>query len=112
MVGFWMSLAAVSLTVVLAALHVKQRWASTSGAAALTGMSAVLVAFVVIGTLIEGGMHNAAWLMDDPGALWFGIFTAFGCFVLGALRAAPWLIAQIHAAEPDGSAPTAASSRA
>ena len=102
MVGFWMTLVAVSLMVVLVALHVKQRWASTSGAAALTGMSAVLVAFVVIGTLIEGGVHNAAWLRDDPGALWFGIFTAFGCFVLGAATATPWLIAQAHAAESDG----------
>jgi hypothetical protein len=79
------------------ALHVKRGWAPTSGAAALTGGTGVLIAFVVIGTLVEGAVHDAAWLRDDPYALWFLIFTAFGCFVVGAAKAAPWFIAQAAA---------------
>ena len=49
---------------------------------------------VVIGTLLEGALHNAAWLRDDPFAVWFGIFAAFVAFMLGALGVAPWLIVQ------------------
>lgn len=101
-----MTLATVSLALVLMALHVKRGWASTSGAAALTGMTGVLVAFVVIGTLVEGAVHNAAWLRDDPYALWFLIFIAFGCFVVSAAKAAPWLIAQA-VAESNGHRETA-----
>ncbi len=82
------------IAAVLLVLNVKYRWSPTSGARALTGMAGVLASFVVIGTLLEGAVHNAAWLRDDPVALWFGIYAAFGAFVFGALGAIPWLIAQ------------------
>ena len=57
----------------LVALNVKCGWAPTSGPRAVTGMTGVLASFVVIGTLLEGALHNAAWLRDDPFAVWFGI---------------------------------------
>lgn len=104
-----MTLVFGSVALVLVALNFTWRWSSTSGPAALTGMSGVSLAFVVIGTLIEGALRNAAWLRDDPGALWLGIITAFSCFVLGALKAAPWLIA-CAVAEPDRRAHSACSS--
>ena len=94
MAGFWITLITGVTVAVLVALNVKCRWAPTSGPRAVTGMTGVLASFVVIGTLLEGALRNAAWLRDDPFAVWFGIFAAFVAFMLGALGVAPWLIAQ------------------
>ena len=94
MAGFWITLITGVTVAVLVALNVKCGWAPTSGPRAVSGMTGVLASFVVIGTLLEGALHNAAWLRDDPFAVWFGIFAAFVAFLLGALGVAPWLIAQ------------------
>lgn len=93
MAGFWITLVFTSVTITLLTLNFTLRWSSTSGGAALTGVSLVFLAFVTIGALIDGVLHNAAWLRDDPGSLWFGIIMAPNFFVLGAIKAAPWLIA-------------------
>lgn len=103
MTGWWITLAFGLVALVLAALNVTLHWSSDSGAAALTGGSGVLLAFVVLGTLIENIVRNAAWVREDPGQLWLGIFTAFVCFTLGVLKAAPWVILGVLA-ERDGGA--------
>lgn len=57
----------------------------------------MLLAFVVLGTLIEDITRNAAWVCEDPGQLWLGVFTVFVCFTLGVLKAAPWVISGVLA---------------
>lgn len=95
MTGWWITLVFGLVAMVLATLNVTRHWSSDSGAAALAGGSGVLLAFVVFGTLIEDIARNAEWVRDDPGQLWFGVFTAFVCFTLGVLKAAPWVISGV-----------------
>lgn len=97
MTGWWITLVCGLVAMVLATLNVTLHWSSDSGAAALTGGSGVLLAFVVLGTLIEDFMRNAAWVREDLGQLWFGVFTAFVCFTLGVLKAAPWVVSGVLA---------------
>lgn len=98
MLGFWATALAVSLLFVLLAVetYMKRRWPSRSslGLGAVVGLSAILLAFVGIGTLVEGALRDAAWLRDDELALWSGILCIWAVFVLGALRAIPWVLAQ------------------
>ncbi|MFB1298727.1 hypothetical protein ACAG24_024780 [Mycobacterium sp. pW049] len=98
MLGFWMAACAVLLVFVMLAVetYVKRRWPSRSslGLGALVGLSAILSAFVSIGVLVEGALHDAVWLRDDAMALWTGILCICGIFVYGAARAIPWVSAQ------------------
>lgn len=98
MMGFWVTAwAGAQLFVMLAVeRYMKRRWPSRSGLGlgALVGLSAILLAFVGIGALIEGALHGAEWLRDDEMALGTGILCLFAVFVLGVLRAMPWVLAQ------------------
>lgn len=82
MLGFWMAAWAVLLVFVMLAVgtYVKRRWPSRSslGLGALVGLSAILSAFVSIGVLVEGALHDAVWLCDDAMALWTGILCICG----------------------------------
>lgn len=98
MMGFWVTAWAGSQLFVMLAVErfMKRRWPSRSrlGLGAVVGLSAILFAFAGIGALIEGALHGAAWLRDDEMALWTGILCIFAIFVLGVLRAMPWVLAQ------------------
>lgn len=102
MTGWWIILVFGSVALVLVTLNFTLRWSSNSGPAALTGMSGVLLAFVVVGTLVEATARKAAWVRDDPDQLWLGIITAFICFTLGALKAAPWVVTRAVAERDQG----------
>lgn len=109
MLGCWITAGAVTLLLALlsAEWYLTRRRPSRPGVGlgALIGMSAILVAFIGIGALVEAAVAGAPWLRNDPTALWASIFCLWGIFVFGALRAGPWMTARTQA--PAGQSTTA-----
>lgn len=88
----WIAVAAVVVASGLLCAHGSRRWAPASNAAALTGLTAIFAAFLVIGSVFDCALHKPEWL--DPPGLWSSILAAFVMTTLGIIVATPWVMKQ------------------
>lgn len=99
LLSLWIALAAVAIASALLGAHGRKRWAPTSDAAALTSLTSILAAFLVIGTIVDCALHKPEWL--DPLGLWSSILTALTLTTLGIIA----VIARTPAVEDPSRSP-------
>src|SRR5690242_20680187 len=96
MASVWVVFALMGVFGVLVILQERRRWPRSSPAAAIAGITAIATSFAIVGACIEFSLVKPEWL-QDPGALWCAIFTAFGMFVWGAALAGPSFVTHMLA---------------